>query len=103
MRGRGRVRRRPSSWRVLSWGNEARTDCNRIRAARGPSSAAVELGRLAAEERLDAAAQVLRRHAVGDPVPLELEVLGEVVLDALATEQLRHPHVVGCLRGELLG
>ena len=41
-------------------------------------------GRLAAlEEGGDALAQVLGRHAVGDPVALELEVVGERVVEAL--------------------
>ena len=41
-----------------------------------------ELGFLATEEGGDAVAQVLGRHAVGDPVALQLQVVVDAVLDA---------------------
>jgi len=63
----------------------------------------VELRLGAAEEGLDPVAEVLGGHAVGDPVALQLQVLGHVVLDALPDEDLGHAHVVRRLRRQLLG
>ena len=46
------------------------------------SSLPRELGRLAREERGHGAREVCRCHRVGDPVPLELQVVGERVVEA---------------------
>src|SRR5690349_5689377 len=74
-----------------------------LRKAPLPRSAPVELGRTAAEEGLDALAQVFGRHRVGDPVALQLQVLGDAVVEADPAEVLRHPHVVRRLLRQLLG
>src|SRR5262245_51976555 len=63
---------------------------------------AAELGLLALEEGSHAAPQVLGPHAVGDPVPLELQMVMEGVLDRLMQQPLGHPHVVGRLGSQLL-
>src|SRR4051794_39874348 len=68
-----------------------------------PRSAAVELRSAAAEEGLDPVAQVLGPHRVGDPVALQLQVLGDAVVEADAAEPFRHSHVVGRLPGQFPG
>src|SRR5581483_773778 len=52
-------------------------------------------------ERRDALAKVLGHHAVRDPVTLELQVVGERVVEARGDQALRHADVVGRLRGQL--
>src|SRR4051812_33097369 len=74
----------------------------------GPGSApgcsiSLELGCLAREERRHPPAQVLRRHAVGDPVALELQMVVDRVLDALVQQPLGRSDVVGGFGCELLG
>ena len=62
-----------------------RTRKSRDRSARG-RSATLEDRRLAGEEAGDAVLQILGAHALGDPVPLELQVVGERVVEALPGE-----------------
>src|SRR5882757_5851712 len=73
----------------------------RRRAAVGSPSHESRL--LAAEEGGDAVAHVLGAHRVGDAVALELQMLGQGVLDAAPDQQLRHPHIVRRHRRQLLG
>jgi hypothetical protein len=54
-----------------------------------------EPGRSAGEEGGDADAGVLGGHAVGDAVALQLQVLGDRVVEAGADQALGHLHVVG--------
>src|SRR4029077_6594454 len=76
-----------------------------LRAAKrfGLASVALELRRVASEEGGDSATQVVRAHGVRDPVPLELQVIVDRVLDRFVQKMLGHADVVRCLRGQLLG
>src|SRR6476659_9791871 len=69
----------------------------------GSDLSSLEFRLLPCEKGLHAAPEVLRAHAVGDAVTLELEVVGEAVLDAQLREELCHADVVRSLGAQLLG